>query len=94
MNSNDLTIRETTQAVIAGLDVGVSNIWERELADEKGVIAPRVSATLSIHDPKSSRSEEQKVFAGTVLSLGPERYLVVEVHEGTSSLGALTLRKL
>ena len=93
MNDDELTIRETTQRVIAGLDVGVSNIWARELPDDNGVIASRLSAAVSIHDPVSGQSREQKVFAGSVLSIGSECYRVVAVKEDTTAPGNLTLRK-
>jgi hypothetical protein len=93
MNTDQLTIRETTQRVIAGMSVGVSNIWARELPDDNGVVASRVSATVTIHDPASGQSREQKVFAGSVLDIGSEHYSVVGVQEGTKEPGDLTLRK-
>lgn len=94
MASDEMTIRETTQPTISGHLVGVSNIWERELPDDKGVIAPRLSASLSIQDLASNQVRNEKVFAGSILLLGPDRYCVVSIEEGGATPGAITLRKL
>jgi hypothetical protein len=94
MMSDEMTIRETAQPTISGHQVGVSNIWERELPDEKGVILPRVSASLTIKNLVSNRTRVEKVFAGSVVVLDPDRYCVVDVEEGQTSPGAITLRKI
>ncbi|BAZ32087.1 hypothetical protein NIES4074_45890 [Cylindrospermum sp. NIES-4074] len=102
MTSNEITIKESTQPTISGHLVGVSNIWERELPDDQGAIAsggrfaiaPRMSASLSIQDIASEQTRAEKVFAGSVLSLGADRYCVVNVEEGNSTPGMITLRKI
>jgi hypothetical protein len=92
--SDERTIRETTQTEISGHLVGVGNIWERELPDEDGVIAPRLSATLSIFNLASQEERSEKVFAGKVVILGADRYEVVRVEEGETQPGSITLRQL
>ena len=94
MSNNEITIRETAQLEISGQLVAVGNIWERELPDSNEVIAPRMSATLSVHDPVSQEGWSEKVFAGSEISLGGDRYLVVNVEEGQSEPGSITLRSV
>jgi len=93
MSHDETTIRETTQVMISGHLVGVSNIWERELPDRQGVIAPRLSATATIRDVASQQTRVERVFAGSLLTLGADRYCVVKVDAGESAPGAITLRK-
>jgi hypothetical protein len=93
MNHEEITIRETTQPTISGHLVGVSNIWERDLPDGQGVVASRLSATLSILDLASQQTRIEKVFAGSILSLGADRYCVAKVEAGKSAPGTITLRK-
>jgi len=90
---DEITIRETTQQEISGHLVGVGNIWERELPDDKGVIAPRMSATLAIHDLTKQQTRHEQVFAGSVITLGEDRYHIVNVDEGGGARGAITLRR-
>lgn len=93
MSNDEIRIRETTQPTISGHTVGVGNIWERELPDETGVIAPRLSASLTIEDLATKEIRHEKVFTGSVVSLGADRYSVVNIEEGESSPGAIILRK-
>lgn len=92
--SDEITIRETTQPTLSDHLIGVSNIWERELADPTGVIKSRLSASLSISNLASKQIRIEKVFAGSVISLGIDRYCVASVEEGKSTPGSITLRKL
>jgi hypothetical protein len=94
MSNDEVTIQETTQPTISGHRVGVGNIWERDLPDATGAVAPRVSAGLWILDIASDQERYQEVFAGSVLLLGADRYCVVKVEQGVSALGAITLRKI
>jgi hypothetical protein len=94
MSDDEITITETTVAKISGYRVGVGNVWERQLKDDQGVTALRMSASMAIFDPDSGQEYERKVFAGNTVSLGTDRYLVVKVHEGASGLGSITLRKI
>ena len=94
MTEKDMTIRETTQAAISGCLVGVGNIWERELADDKGETANRMSASLSITDVTSRETHVIKVFAGGAFTVGADRYYVVDVREGEKAPGSITIRKL
>lgn len=90
---HEITIQETTHQEISGHLVGVGNIWERDLPDDKGVIAPRMSAILAIHDLATKKTRHEQVFAGSVITLGADRYHIVNVEEGGGAPGAITLRK-
>ena len=91
MSDDELRIRETTQPVLSGYLVGVSNIWERE---PQGGAAGRVAAMLSITDPASRQTRREEVFEGTIVSVGADRYCVVSVEEGKSAPGWITMRKM
>lgn len=93
MSQEEITIRETTQPELSGHLVGVSNIWERDLPDRQGVLASRLSATLTIRDLASRQTRVEKVFAGSEVSLGADRYCVAKVVAGKSEPGAIMLRK-
>jgi hypothetical protein len=93
MTDNEITIRETAQAEISGHLVGVGNIWERELPDNEGVIALRLSASISILEIASQQERSEKVSAGSVISLGADQYSVVGLEEGQSEPGSITLRQ-
>jgi hypothetical protein len=92
--SDEIIIEQNTVGTISNHAVGVSNIFERELPDDKGVIALRMSANLSIWDIASQQTRHEKVFAGKVITLGTDRYCVVHVKYGESSSGSVTLRKI
>lgn len=94
MSEELITIRETTVWTAANLRVGVSNIWEREISDEAGRVESRMSANVSIFDPATDEKRSQKVFAGSILTVGTERYCVIKVEKGKSSPGSIALRKL
>lgn len=94
MSGDRLNVRETTQQQIANHRVGVSNIFERELADASGTVAPRVSAQLVITSPGTPDVRRELVHAGSIVQLGSERYCVVAIEEGTSAPGSLTFEKL
>lgn len=91
---SDKTIRETTQRELSKHLVGVSNIWERELPDDQGVIARRMAAQLTIYNIASEESRVEDVFAGRVISVGTDRYYVVDVEYSQSSYGSVILRKI
>ena len=92
MNSDTLTITENTVGTVSNHQVGVSNIWARDLADETGVVASRISANVAIRNPASKEERSQKVFQGSVLTLGGDRWLVTRVDEGRASPGSITVR--
>jgi hypothetical protein len=94
MPGQRLTIRETTQPEISNHAVGVANIFERELPDAAGVVARRLSAQLVISASGSQDVRRETVYAGSVIVLGADRYCVVDLEEGTTGPGALTLEKL
>src|SRR5687767_12923796 len=57
-----LKLRETTSNSLSQMDVGISNIFERDLPDDKGVTASRLSAVLVIHDPDTDAIDRKTVF--------------------------------
>ncbi|HLP88059.1 MAG TPA: hypothetical protein VK184_05565 [Nostocaceae cyanobacterium] len=94
MISDEITIKENTVGTIFNHRVGVSGIWEWELPDDNGVIAPRMSARLSIWEIDSEQVHHEDVFAGKEISIGSDRYCVVDVEYMPSSFGSVTLRKI
>jgi hypothetical protein len=92
--SDETTIRETTQPTIANHLVGVSNIWKRDLPDGRGVVANRLSATVTIVDPVTQEARREFVIVGSTFALGAEWYRVVNIDEGASNLGAITVRRI
>jgi hypothetical protein len=94
MTGEVLKFRETTSNTLSNKDVGISNIFERDLPDEKGVIAPRLSAVLVIHDPHTDEIRRETVFAGNIVSIGGDRYSVVSVELGKGEPGWISLRQV
>lgn len=89
-----LTFRETTSNQLAQRDVGVSNVFERELPDASGAVAKRMSAVLVVHDPATDAVVRATVFAGSVVDIGAERFCVVTVALGGDAPGSVSLVKL
>jgi hypothetical protein len=87
-------LRETTNPTLSDHQVGISNIFERDLADATGTVAPRLSAVLVIFDPASKQSRRETVIADSVVTIGRDRYCVVSIEEGTSQPGSISIRKL
>jgi len=94
MTGELLKFRETTSNTLSNKDVGISNIFERDLPDDKGVIASRMSAVLVIHDPVTDEIQRETVFEGKIVSIGGDRYCVVSVEIGKGSPGWLSLRQV
>lgn len=94
MKDEVLRLRETTNPTVSDRQVGISNIFERDLPDAKGVVGPRMSAVLVIFDPATKQSRRETVAAGNVVSIGADRYCVVSVEEGKSAPGWVSLQKL
>jgi hypothetical protein len=94
MSNAKIEIRETSVGTLSGHLVGLSNIWERELPDEKGMVALRLSAKLSIQNIDTEKLRYQNVFAGSIVSLGVDRYCIKSVEQGESAPGGIILQKL
>jgi hypothetical protein len=88
-------INEPTVGTLSDLSVGVSNILERDLPDDKGVVNPRVSAHLSIWDPTNEQDgNEATVIPGHIVPIGADRYCVEAVEMPRTRPGWIILRKL
>jgi hypothetical protein len=94
MAGDVLRFRETTSNTLSSKDVGISNIFERDLPDEKGAVASRLSAVLVIHDPDTDEIRREIVFAGNVVSIGGDRYRVENVERGKDAPGWVSLRRV
>jgi len=94
MSNDVMTFKETTNPTLSDHQVGISNIFERELADAKGVKAQRVSASLTIFDPATKQSRKEIVAADSIVAIGNDRYCVVSVVEGKNQPGSISIRKL
>ncbi len=94
MSGDVLKLRESTSNPLSNKDVGISNIIERELPDDQGTVASRVSCVLVIHDPKTDEIQRETVFAGQTVSIGSDRYCVVSVEPGKGAPGWVSLRAL
>jgi len=89
-----LTLRETTNPTLSDHQVGISNIFERDLPDASGVVAPRLSAVLVIFDPATKQSRRETVMADSVVTIGSDRYCVLSLEEGKAQPGSISVRKL
>lgn len=90
----EITLGETTQPALSGHRVGVSNIWERSLAGEQGILGPRPSAQLSIMDPATRTTRTVFVGEGDTFELGMDRYRVTAVAAGRTAPGWIVVRKI
>jgi len=94
MGSDVLRLRETTNPTLSEYDVGIGNIYERDLPDENGVVAPRLSAVLVIHNPTTGEIRRETVVVGSTVVIGADRYCVVKLEEGQTSPGWVSVSKL
>lgn len=94
MSDEVLTLRETTSSTFSDRQVGIGNIYERELPDKHGVVATRMSAAMAVHDPVTNYSRSELVTVGDVVEIGADKYCVAAIDEGNDRLGSITLRKL
>ncbi len=97
VDGEPMKLQEGTNPTLSGMDCGVGNIFARELADERGVVAQRTSAQLSIHDPASGtygKVEHLVVYKGSRITIGGDRYCVIDVLNGDRVPGWVIVGKL
>ena len=94
MMKDVLRLRETTQHQLSEHYVGIGNILRRELPDSNGVLARRLSAELAIYNDSTKEDRDEIVMVGTIVSIGADRYCVVDLEEDPNSRGWVSLRKL
>ena len=85
-------IQETTVGTLAGVDVGVANLWDREYVDGAGARRTGLTARLDYEVAGST----QRVFVGegSILELGGVRWEVVRLTKTPGQNGSVTLRPL
>jgi len=88
------SIREATSPELAGHDVGVADIFERDLPDLDGGTARRLSAAVVTFDPKTKTELRHTAIVGSVLAIGGENYRVTAIDRGKDAPGWLVLRRL
>lgn len=88
------TIAETTNPEIEGQQVGVADIFERDLAGPDGIVAKRRSAFVAIYDPISKVDEHHIVIVGAVLQIGAVHYRVRDIDVGDDAPGWLVLERM
>jgi hypothetical protein len=79
---------------LSGSSVGVGDIHDRDVVRD-GKTERQTSVELGIHDDSAAKVERREtVSVGSILTLGPDRYCVVEIRRGTENDGVVSLRKL
>jgi len=71
----------------------IHEIWERETPDERGDVRRRMTATVAITNPVTKEEQTLQFFSGSVITLGEDRYTVVNVEEGARR-GLIALRMI
>jgi hypothetical protein len=85
-------IQETTVGTLAGVDVGVANMWEREYVDGAGVARTGLTARMDYDD--GAHTHRLIVGHGSVIELGGVRWEVVRLVKTPGQNGTVTLRAL
>ncbi len=85
-------IQETTVGTLAGVDVGVANMWEREYTDGAGAAKKGLTARLDYDIAGETR--RVVVGMGSVLELGGVRWEVTAISKPPNQNGTVTLRAL
>jgi hypothetical protein len=86
-----VTITETTIAEVAGLRIGVGNVWDAEFVGPDGQPARGPTAMVSFSDAAGQDLHRERVHAGSELLVGGRRYRIDAVHAPASGLGSVTL---
>jgi hypothetical protein len=94
MQEDVMKLRESTSPTVSDRRVGISNIYERDLPDAQGTVAPRLSAVLVIFDMATNETRRETVIEGSEVAIGADRYCVVGLEKGTTSPGSVSIRKL
>jgi hypothetical protein len=88
-----MPLRETTQPTLSGVSVGISNIFDRDVPDDRGKVSTKLSAQLSITDPTSQQTHRETVIAGSIVVLGADHYCVTRIEEGVTEPGSIAVRE-
>jgi hypothetical protein len=85
-----IEIQETTIDDVAGVSVGVANIWDREYVDGKG--ARRAGLTARLDYEVNGETVRTVVGEGSVVEIGGKRWEVTKLVKPPEANGTVTLR--
>lgn len=83
-------IQETTVGTLAGVDVGVANMWDRPYVDGKGEARNGLTARLDYE--VAGETKRIVVGEGSIVELGGVRWEVVRLVKTPGQNGTITLR--
>lgn len=89
------TITEGTVGSIQNVRVGVSNIWEREYTDDKGITQKGPTGLISLFEPETKTEKDIIVHKGMTIdtTLGNSRiiYKILNVMENKTGSGYIVI---
>lgn len=87
-------LKENTNPTLSGHEVAITKIRERDLPGNGGEVHRQLSVVLEIFDPATEKSWSETVARGSVVTIGGDRYCVVELEKGETEPGAIWIRKV
>lgn len=90
----EVTITETTVADLAGLRLGVGNVWDDDFTGPDGRPTRGPTAMLAISDEAGKTLHRERVHAGSEVSAGGHRFRIQSVHAPENGLGSVTVAEL
>ncbi len=88
------SIVETTNPTVSGRQVGVADIFERELPGDDGGLGMRLSAALVVHEPDTQTEAHHTVVTGTIVTIGLDGYRVTRIEAGKERPGFIVLERV
>jgi hypothetical protein len=86
-----VTITETTITEVAGLRVGVGNVWEADFTGPDGQTTRGPTAMVSFADEAGQDLHRERVHAGSELVVAGRRYRIEAVSAPANGRGSVTL---
>lgn len=86
-----MTITETTITEVAGLRVGVGNVWEAEFVGPDGRPTRGPTAMVSFADDAGQDLHRERVHAGSELVVAGRRYRIEAVNAPENARGSVTI---
>ena len=91
---SSLTVTETTIADLAGLRMGVANIWEDEFKGPDGKSKRGPTAMLSIIDDKGTTLLRERVHPGSEVEAQRHRFRIESINAPENALGSITILEI